>query len=89
MTVEAILTRFGRTPSAKNKRSEFRDWINTAAPGEAYPYWCGDLASQRVSYRQLNGLASDVYQAYERGLVYLLQRKHGPNHYTYEARRAG
>lgn len=89
MTVEAILARFGRMPSAKNRRSEFRDWINRAQPGEAYPYWIGDLASQRISYRQLNGLAGDVYRAYESGQVFLLQRKNGPSNYTYEARRAG
>lgn len=89
MSIEGVLHRFGhkRPPSAKNRRAEFRRWLQNAEPGQAYKYWVGDLASQRADYVQLNYLASDVWDAYARGLVHLVQRKHGPSHYSYEARR--
>lgn len=88
MSVEAILRRHrARPPSAKNKRREFKQWLESSEPGEKYNYWLGDLAKQRCDYYQLHKLAADIWQAYEHGLVNLCQRRHGPNHYTYEAQR--
>jgi hypothetical protein len=67
-------------------------WIGEAAPGERLEYWRGHLALDRTpgSARLLEKDRLEVirvvrraFWAAERGLVHLVQQRHGPDNYSY------
>jgi len=77
-------------------------WLSKARPGEKLIYHIGNLMADRATliteYRRgsavvrtvnlepLNTVATEVWRAYERGLVILSQKKLAPNLFQYEAR---
>jgi len=71
---------------------EFSAWIGAATPGEMIEYYRGVLCVDIVAVAPklpeaeraaLKKLAARAYWAAERGLVHLVQHRHGPNDYSY------
>jgi hypothetical protein len=69
-------------------------WIAQAAPGEALEYHRGLLAVDRDRSVSMLGprdcarigrLADRAYAAAEQGLLHLVQRRHGPDDFSYRA----
>jgi hypothetical protein len=69
-------------------------WIGQAAPGEALEYYRGFLAMDTFSHgaqlvererAELVRLARRAWWASEQKLIHLVQRRHGPDDYSYLA----
>lgn len=86
------------TTAAANSRGltepEFCGWLGTAAPGDSLEYHCGFLVldirpdGSRLApadRRALARVARRAFWAAERGWVHLVQRRHGPDDYSYLA----
>jgi hypothetical protein len=69
-------------------------WIGQAIPGDVLEYYRGFLAMDTFSHgsplaagdrAELVRLARRAWHASERGLIHLVQRRHGPDDYSYLA----
>lgn len=82
--------------------SDLCEWLGQASPGEIFEYYRGHLSidinsiSSNLEARDrsaLSRIARRAQWAAELGLVHLLQRRNGPDNYTYlvvaRPRRAG
>jgi hypothetical protein len=87
------ITRF---PSAQARINEIElcGWLSQASPGEAIEYHRGFLVVDRTSIgqpmtatdrRELDRTGKRAMRLAERGLVHLVQRRHGPDDYSYLA----
>jgi hypothetical protein len=83
-------------PSRRSRLTEMDlcGWISQALPGDALEYYRGFLAmdtfsqGSRLSARdrtELVRLARRAWVASERRLIHLVQRRHGPDDYSYLA----
>ena len=72
----------------------FCAWVAQAAPGEVLVYHRGFLALDRTAFGRvsdprarsaLSQLGSRAHDLAERGLVHLVQHRHGPDDYSYVA----
>ncbi len=79
------------------RRVEFGTWLKTARPGSRIEYHRGHLcvdrapklsASDNRTTAELNRLALAAMEASEQGLVHLVQRRHGPEDFSYLAIKA-
>lgn len=74
---------------------EFLGWLGQAEPGDMLTYHRGLLAADRVHSSELGHLASRAFRLAETSLIHLVQRRHGPNDFSYlaiarpKAREAG
>jgi len=74
---------------------EFLGWLGQAEPGDMLTYHRGLLAADRVHSSELGHLASRAFSLAETSLVHLVQRRHGPDDFSYlavarpKAREAG
>lgn len=64
---------------------EFLGWLGQAEPGDVLAYHRGFLAVDRFFSPDLRSLGNRALQATERGLVHLVQRRHGPEDFAYLA----
>ncbi|WP_102108831.1 hypothetical protein [Oceaniglobus roseus] len=73
---------------------EFCIWAGDALPGEQKTYHIGFLSIDccqpstilgATEHARINGLARSARWAFEMGLVHLVQRRLGPNHFAYIA----
>lgn len=91
-----------RIPSPRVSEIELCAWVAQAAPGAVLEYHRGYLALDRTSFDRfadtparaaLGLLGSRAHDLAERGLVHLVQHRHGPEDYSYyavaRARRKG
>ena len=62
-------------------------WVTHAIPGDAFTYYRGDLACARARREEHLEAASVAYSLYRRGLVELVQKRHGDADYEYIAQR--
>jgi hypothetical protein len=90
-------------PVLLTNEAAFCRWVAQSAPGASTVYFRGHLAYERMpsvssfaepERKRLVALARRAMQAAEEGLVHLVQRRHGPEDYSYIAvkvhvRRAG
>lgn len=80
--------------------AEFRLWLTHSRAGERLHYFKGHLAHDRegvinmlsaspkhVRFDPQNTMADEVYKAYQRGMVHLVQYRLGPNEWDYVAER--
>lgn len=76
----------------------FCDWLVDAMPGATLAYYRGHLGRDRMPSakvlaeplrRQVVEMAGRVHQAAVEKRIYLLQRRHGENDYSYVAIKAG
>jgi hypothetical protein len=67
-------------------------WFGTASPGDRIEYWRGFLAIdagasqsslQPEDRRRLGRVAARAFRLAEQGKAHLVQRRHGPNDYSY------
>ena len=81
------------TPPALTE-PEFCGWLGAATPGDTLAYHRGALALDIQPYgsrlapadrRELARLARRAFWAAERGWVHLVQRRHGPDDFSYLA----
>jgi hypothetical protein len=82
-------------PTYTNGKKEFTEWWKAAKPGESVVYFTGNLADfcwdvigrseARANARELRG---HVYATYERGEVFLFQRRISTNVFDYIAVKA-
>lgn len=83
---------------AKSRVEAFRDWIDTATPGQVYPYHHGVLASDRgyiidtgihefqfVPNGDIDEMGKLALAAFDAHKVHLFQRKLHDNYYEYIA----
>jgi hypothetical protein len=79
------------------EEAAFCDWIANALPGVAMIYFRGYLACDRMpsqspfgdkDRKRLVAVANRALRAAEDGLVHLIQRRHGPQDYSYIAIKA-
>ena len=102
MAATVVLPVLGkRTLTPRVTESDFCTWLSGAVAGDIFPYHAGFLAgdvNRAVSAlgdaerADLTHLAQSVMWAAEERLVHLLQRREGPDHFTYLAiarRRSG
>ena len=84
-------------PILHTTEAGFCDWIAHAAPGASTVYFRGHLAYDRMpsantfrepERKRLVAVARRAMQAADDGLVYLVQRRHGPGDYSYLAVKA-
>ena len=82
------------TPILAIDTARFEAWLQTALPGSLIEYHRGHLcvdrapklsASDNQTQTELNHLANHAMGAAERGLVHLVQRRHGPADFSYLA----
>ena len=75
----------------------FCHWLADAAPGTSLTYFRGHLAFDRMpstspfpepERKRLVAVANRALQMAEDGRVHLVQRRHGPQHYSYIAVKA-
>ena len=75
----------------------FCQWLADAAPGSSLTYFRGHLAFDRMpstspfpepERKRLVAVANRALQMAEDGRVHLVQRRHGPQHYSYIAVKA-
>ena len=79
-------------------KARFEAWLQTARPGSPIEYHRGHLcvdrqhvfdapdnAPENKARSALNDLATRALRAAERGLVHLVQRRHGPEDFSYLA----
>ena len=64
---------------------DFLGWLGQAEPGDVLAYHRGLLAADRVHSAELGQLANRAFGLAERSLVHLVQRKHGPEDFSYLA----
>jgi hypothetical protein len=87
------------TPDPGQRILSFADldrWFSTSSPGDRVSYFRGFLALDRgpgsrlgeESGLELDRVATAVMAMAAAGHVHLVQRRHGPNDYTYVAVRA-
>ena len=87
-----------RTPAFVVDKAGFEAWLQTARPGSLIEYHRGQLCVDRQhkvnaprntpenkARDVLHELATRALRASERGLVHLVQRRHGDGDYTYFA----
>ena len=84
----------GLSPLLRMSEEAFCAWLGTAAPGDVIEYYHGFLAidvspnARRLAEHHRKELARLVRRAQwasDKGLAHLLQRRHGPDDYTYLA----
>ncbi len=91
-----------RIPRPRVSEIELCAWVAQAAPGAVLEYHRGYLALDRTGFGRLGDnagaaalglLGSRAHDLAERGLVHLVQHRHGPEDYSYfavaRARRKG
>jgi hypothetical protein len=85
------------TPLLFTDEEAFCDWIANAVPSAVMIYYRGHLAFDRMpstgvfanaDRKRLIAVAKRAIQAAEDGLVHLVQRRHGPQDYSYIAIKA-
>ena len=64
------------------------DWLVTAKPGETLTYHVGNLAYFRREFQELNKAANRLWDAYERGMISLVQKRVEPDVMEYRAVRS-
>ena len=64
---------------------DFLGWLGQAEPGDLIVYHRGLLAADRAHSSELGQLANRAFATAEGGLVDLVQRRHGPDDFTYFA----
>ena len=82
-------------------KARFEAWLQTTRPGSLIEYHRGHLcvdrqqkfdapdnAPENKARSALNDLATRALRAAERGLVHLVQRRHGPEDFSYIAIKA-
>ena len=83
-----------RIPRPRVSEIELCAWVAQAAPGAVLEYHRGYLALDRTGFGRLGDtparaalglLGSRAHDLAERGLVHLVQRRHGPEDYSYFA----
>jgi hypothetical protein len=83
-----------RSPKVRFTEIEFCAWVAQADAGDRLEYYRGYLVSDTLSplspltepeRAALRTLADGAYRAAERGLVHLVQHRHGPDDYSYLA----
>lgn len=81
--------------------ARFHNWLRRAAPGDSYTYHVGLLSADRceatydpttadltfLPVEPFNSVGHAALEAATAGLVSLVQRREGPAHYSYIARR--
>jgi len=81
-------------PARPLSEIELCAWVAQAAPGEVLEYHRGLLAFDRTAFGKfkdtparaaLDQLASRAYALAEQGLIHLVQRRHGPDDFSYLA----
>jgi hypothetical protein len=85
------------TPVLFTDEDALCDWIANAVPGAVMIYYRGHLAYDRMpstgvfanpDRKRLIAVAKRAMQAAEDGLIHLVQRRHGPQDYSYIAIKA-
>ena len=83
-----------RIPRPRVSEIELCAWVAQAAPGAVLEYHRGYLALDRTAFGRLGDtpargalglLGSRAHDLAERGLVHLVQHRHGPEDYSYFA----
>lgn len=77
------------------KPGNFSFWLSRAKPGQKLIYHIGNLAAERHKIiangqtrvvEPLNSVATEAWEAYQKGYVALAQKRLGENLFQYEAR---
>jgi hypothetical protein len=83
-----------RIPRPRVSEIELCAWVAQAEPGARLTYWRGYLALDRTGFGRFAGtsdraglslLGARAHDLAERGLVHLVQHRHGPEDYSYFA----
>ena len=92
--VPLAMPKRARAQTARMTEIELCAWIAQAEPGAALEYHRGFLALDRTAFGRLADtparaalglLGSRAHDLAERGLVHLVQHRHGPEDYSYFA----
>lgn len=69
------------------KHSTLKTFVTGSRKGDRFVYHAGDLAQDRKNSEQINAVALEALDFYQRGFIELVQKRNGKHNYDYLAVR--